>query len=538
MTERSEAAATPATVTTDGPPPTAAAAGIAASAASPGQTAFFDSAIPALPAGDYQIVVTHTVEVDQVAQPEYGAAQRFRVTGPRTALGSADVVAMRPAAGSQGAYESWLPHVVLAQRTLPWQVAMTDRPNGNAAPAGTPWMALLLLTTGEIDVSGSKPAAGSTGRQVVGIGQLLSPPSGIVGPTATAGLQTLAHEQPAALVSVIDVHLDAFRAVAPSIDELPLLTHVRQVDPSDQEALDVPAPGWYSVVVGTRFPVGAPDNVYIAHLVSLEGLSAYLPGGAAPVTSADRVRLVSLASWSFSSTPDPADFARLMQSVGIGPLAVPVQITPQDAADQQVAAAADAGYTALRYLTRLGEETAGWFRGPLSPTPIEANEQPAYQSSSAAMMYDPVTGMFDASYAAAWELGRLLTLANGPVARSLSGVVTRAVSDSRLLLRDLRAGIPPSAPGGPQAAGQRARALIAGTIAPLLNDNARDSGALGGRGDPHGLRNTQLPGLVPDEVLRQLYDDGPTVYAGVRDQAIATARESSTPGPTPLRRDA
>src|SRR6476469_832728 len=163
MTERTDVSTAAA-----GAQPSPAAGGPAATTASPGQTAFFDNALPALAAGDYQFVVTHAVEVDNVAQPEYGTAQRFRVTGPRTALGPADVVAMRPAAGSQGAYESWLPHVVLAQRTLPWQVAMTKGPQGVPAPAGTPWMALLLLTTDEIDVSGSKPATGTTGRQVVG----------------------------------------------------------------------------------------------------------------------------------------------------------------------------------------------------------------------------------------------------------------------------------------------------------------------------------------------------------------------------------
>jgi hypothetical protein len=474
------------------------------------QTTFYDNALPALTAADYQIVIDHSIEVDQVAEPAYGAVQRFRVTGPRLALGPTDVVAMRPAAGSSGAYESWLPHVVLAQRTLPWQIPLADDPGG--VPHGTPWLALILLTPSEIDVAGEPPASGTTGRQVVPLGQVLAPPSGIVGPTPTAGLRTIAAEQPGATTTVVDVHLDAFRAIAPTIAELPWLAHVRQVDAADQEALDVAMPGWYSVIVGSRFPVGAANNEYIAHLVSLEGLSSYLPGGSSPST-AGRLRLISLASWSFTSTPDPGDFASLVQDLDVRPLALPVSITADDAPSQQLATALDAGYVPLRYFTRLGEETTTWFRGPLSPSVINTNAQPAYPTSAAALIYDPVTGMFDSSYAAAWEIGRLLTLSNGPVAASLAGLVSGALQASRLLLRNANS----AAAGGLD----QARLLIARTVAPLLNDR---SAALGPRGNAHGLPDVRLPGLLEPNVLERLYDEGPSVYNKVRDEAISLAR--------------
>ncbi len=492
----------------------------------PGETAFYDNAVPALEAGDYQFVIEQTVTVDHVVQPPYGTAQRFRVTGPRTALGPSDVVAMRPAAGSQGSYQSWLPHVVLAQRTLPWQVAVAEGPTVVSAPPGTPWMALLLLTAAEIDVAGHAPTPGTTGRQVVGIAQLLAPPSGIAGPAATPGLNTLVQEQPDLTIGIVDIHLDAFRAIAPTVADLPLLTHVRQVDASDQEALDVSNPGWYSVVVGNRFPTGAPDNTYVAHLVSLEGAVGYLPGGSA-ITVADRLRLVSLASWSFTSTPDPGDFAALVQALEVRPLTVPVAVTGTDHALQQVAAAADAGYTAFPYLTRLGEETAAWFRGPLGPAPITPNPQPAYPAAAAALMYDPATGMFDASYAAAWEIGRLLTLANGAVALSIARLAAGVVKVTRILLRDTGGAAPPTpaliAAEAASTARGRAVELIARTVPALLTEQSTSPAALGVRGDPHGLRGVDLPGLIDPEVLQGLYDEGPAVYRRVRDHALSTA---------------
>ena len=50
------------------------------------------------------------------------------VTGPQVGLGPHDLVATSPPAGSQGNYDTWLPQVVLAQRSLPWQVSLTGRP--------------------------------------------------------------------------------------------------------------------------------------------------------------------------------------------------------------------------------------------------------------------------------------------------------------------------------------------------------------------------------------------------------------------------
>ena len=109
-----------------------------------------------------------------------------------------------------------------------------------------------------------------------------------------------------------------------------------------------------------------------------------------------------------------------MQQLGTGPITVPVTAAGTDAASQLVASAVQDGYTMLGYTSRLGEQTVAWYRGPLLPAPVAANPQPPFQAAVAALIYDPTTGIFDASYAAAWEIGRLLTLANGPVAISLS----------------------------------------------------------------------------------------------------------------------
>ena len=75
--------------------------------------------------------------------------------------------------------------MVLAQRSLPWQVPIAGRPAVSQDGLAVPWLALLLLTSEEIDVAGSPPAAGTTGAQTVPLSAYLTPPAGTLGPALT-----------------------------------------------------------------------------------------------------------------------------------------------------------------------------------------------------------------------------------------------------------------------------------------------------------------------------------------------------------------
>jgi hypothetical protein len=77
------------------------------------------------------------------------------------------------------------------------------------------------------------------------------------------------------------------------------------------------------------------------------------------------------------------------------------------------------GYTALNHATRLGEKTVSWYRGPLIPVPPEQLSDHFCPTADAALAYVPEDGMFDVTYAAAFQLGRLLGLQSGHFAQSL-----------------------------------------------------------------------------------------------------------------------
>src|SRR5205085_2111414 len=77
--------------------------------------------------------------------------------------------------------------------------------------------------------------------------------------------------------------------------------------------------GWFSVVLSNRFAIPPPDantpsQRNTAHLVSLEGFESCL-GTATPVAPSgfQKVRMISLYSWTFDCLPDPQEnFRELM----------------------------------------------------------------------------------------------------------------------------------------------------------------------------------------------------------------------------------
>ena len=134
------------------------------------------------------------------------------------------------------------------------------------------------------------------------------------------------------------------------------------------------------------------------------------------------MRLAVLANWSFVNT-GPDDIGDLMSELDAGMLNItghtPTENAPppQPTAKEYVSFALDSGFAAMNHQTRVGEHTVSWYRGPLTPfsTPLEGLTGvnfKSYQSSDQALRYNPGTGMFDISYAAAWQLGRLLALQN------------------------------------------------------------------------------------------------------------------------------
>jgi len=151
-------------------------------------------------------------------------------------------------------------------------------------------------------------------------------------------------------------------------------------------------------------------------------------------TSTTLIRLISLYQWSFSCAPHTPTFkdrvtrlvSKPMQTAAdpaVPPAADPVLLpalfkpatlgAPGEAAEIYTAA----GYIPLPHAFRGGTRSISWYRGPLVPKlgdDAAANgwlPLPA-RAADELLLFDQQYGMFDASYATAWELGRIMALAD------------------------------------------------------------------------------------------------------------------------------
>jgi hypothetical protein len=380
-----------------------------------------DDLEPALDAGiTYEITVQH--EVTGVDTKGYFASPQTRsveVRAPQFSLEAAAVHAFFPPANVSGRFDRTLPHVTLESPILPWQRQLL------AGDHQTPWLALLLFRPGELKPD---PQTNSTTTAMT-VAALLTQSESYVRPV-------LAEPPPAEVAAagcqVLTIGAELLAAILPRAAELRLLVHARQaavVDASGESG-----EGWYSTVVGNRFP-DVSGGVHEAHLVSLEGLSQVLyPEVPAPpdAGTAKEVQMASLLSWRFTSLADHGErFSGLTQALAEPGATTSLRIpTPQTPASGEARAAArlEDGYVALESHLPTGERTFAWYRGPLTPgvaQPLPETAAPLI-SADQALIYVEADGLFDVSYAAAWSAGRALALADGVFGPALVALRTAA----------------------------------------------------------------------------------------------------------------
>lgn len=407
----------------------------------PGQIQFHQWCPPALLPGDYKVGVTQTVaELDNQA---FKQDFSFTVAGPRFSLKPAEIYSVYPPKDEIGDFANSLPHVVFTRRTLPWE---RNLHLGQAPAADKPWMAILLFSAADFK-DGKFPDL-----EPRKVGELIKPGAGVVGPKVKSS-DLGANESEEDLCNTIDLPGPLFRKIAPRLVDVQYLAHVREVDTGDKETLSFLGDGWFSVVLGNRFPEpelandGAPlPTENRAVLVSLEGLEDYLPGGSEDPGD-KKVRLAVLASWSFRCRKTYS-FKTSMDKLTNEGFKLPTESLSNEnpEARKYVSDGFNRGYTALNHHTRLGEDTVSWYRGPLTPVSIGKKQYQFRPVPDGLLRYDYRNGLMDATYAAAAQLGRLLGLQDRSFARALCDYRSKVQSQIRAsyrkqeLMRELNAG--------------------------------------------------------------------------------------------------
>ncbi|HKY06507.1 MAG TPA: hypothetical protein VJQ56_16535, partial [Blastocatellia bacterium] len=376
---------------------------------------FYDNYETPLHGGSYRFVLQQTIKVEGEDARHYYREQPFEVLAPRYTIDGGEIQAYFPPPGGVAEYKNTLPHLVLRTRSLPWE--RTVWPDNKREP----WLALLVLSAQEI----------SEGRVEAKTGKVedLSPESteGRSWSRSEDGVSILVpkftrKEDPQTPVRLIDLDLKLFLKICPRRGELPLLAHIRQVDTTDKVPLEMVADGEFSVLVANRFPPPGATTVY---LVSLEGWGELIEEADAP-NQFTRLRLITLASWSFVNDSAGHDtFSGLVQRLRTNAAVFAVEVsTKNDSANRALAS----GYVPVDYQPLDSTPTLAWYRGPLSPVTRPSLGQPLFRRSDAALIFDEPTAVLDVSYAAAWQLGRLLALASPAFSKALRLFVERRLN--------------------------------------------------------------------------------------------------------------
>ena len=375
----------------------------------PGEMQLYDAVLPPLPDGPYQLHVQTIVTGGQFPLPESDSF--FSIEGPRFALPATDVAAVHPPRNAQGTFDEVLPHIVLGRRTLPWERELDPQdliPDPPPDPdemeprpldvTAAPWLALLVFT----EDPGAAEATVVTGVPLSTV---------ITDPAIRARMNLTGDPDP--VVDAVEAPGPLLRRLLPTKEEATLLSHVRRVNVDDRELAAGDTDGWFAVVMANRLP--APGHRHRACLVSLEQRTDLVPsvpwraGDAVPAEPAT-ARLVLLHTWTFTAdTPNPGggSFRELAVRLDSG-------LAGTGAADLT-----GTGHIPLTLHDRSGSDQPVFYRGPLTPHPVARDTLGPYHGADQARRVDPQTGAEDISYAAAFEVGRLLAAADPRLGQEL-----------------------------------------------------------------------------------------------------------------------
>lgn len=440
-----------------------------------GSMYLFDCVTPPLVDGSYRIDAVTNVTFDGQQAPLSSTSGYFDIEGPRFTLPATDVAAVYPPRNGHGGFDKYIPQIVISRRTLPWERRLTSDPSAIGTPkrdqwtpqpdpfppvndpnewGPAPWLALLVFQEGEYTLHQNVALKSVVPADVYA---RLDVPDGIT-------------------CDSIEVEAGLLQSVLPSLDELTLLAHVRQVNVDDKELNAASGDGLYAVLMSNRVP--APNAKFRACLVSLEERTDLVQADPPPVASpifigilenpvigqidkAPAAKAASLAAPAaanignlnnqFGSTvlatvadrnvanavgfvtgPYYHVFIETQQVVllhswtfectGVGTFRDYVQrinvSTMGTVEEQGHPPVIDTGHIPITVMDRAGVHENVWYRGPFVPMPL-TRDPLTYHSADQCRRVTPETGAEDISYAAAFECGRLMAAADPRLGQEL-----------------------------------------------------------------------------------------------------------------------
>lgn len=433
----------------------------------PGQEKLNSFWAPALEAGHtHRITVSQTVDPKSHENPlQLDSQKEFSVDAPRFSLPAGSVHSVYPPAAYSEDHRI-LPHIVLTDPHLPWErLGSPKDPRKHTDRNRVPWLALLVFTQDELrlpasDIDGDKNIFAKTSGRLVkpvkqtstfavhmSLSDLLATNDNAIFPINEDQMKPgedvagdfifIKPDLFTSLFSPFDSSNQRVSVPSPDVSQYKFLSHVRKINTTGMAVAGVEDIGIFSIVIANRS--GPLDNLKSTtasvHLVSLEGIEDMR----FPIDKR-YVTLASLHSWNYTVMPPnmlniPDTFESLGANLGLlrpsDDLINEVRsnaTTGNKDMSSRLASRLEDGYSLVRYRTQTGETTAALFRGPFTPTVVSRRWTASEDSYSEAaeenhlgrcsnsgldlQVLDKEVGIMDITYSAAWQLGRMLALAD------------------------------------------------------------------------------------------------------------------------------
>ncbi len=382
-----------------------------------GNIKFLSYDLPALKDGLYHLQVTHGFQADSSDPPAEVTPfnKHFAVLGPRFNLDPKEIASVFPPDKTTGRYYDVLPHIMFTRSILPWERLM----NGDET---VPWLALILVTRTEINTwqrqTQNQNLLTVQTDSLENILKDAGPNSNPLFPKIPLELGETNQDR----INYIDVPEPLLHQILPRQAELPLLAHVRQS--ADSNSNGTPNPK-YPILICNRLPQPGDENTVFA--ISLENrsdvydrLGKYQPNQN-PSSDPVLYRFVALTNWRFASVDARESFVELLEDADTNENSTTNSVLRlPHTNNSNVDKFYDKGYVPLNHQTRQGNHMVSWYRSPLLPGQTSQTPLPDdLQSADRLVQFFSTYGMFDVSYAAAWELGRLLMLRDKRVSIAL-----------------------------------------------------------------------------------------------------------------------
>lgn len=361
---------------------------------------FSTSAKPLIRSGIYNVNVSQVLEPDckvEGFKVEEGSI-KIAFASDQISMNKSEVYSVYPPENSVGDFTCCLPHVVFHRKTLPWEKQL--KTTAGVDFTELPYIALLVVSDKE-----------GVEEKAVSYAESKNTSVNVYRPEIDDEL--ISDDQ---ACTVVEIPIKLWVDILPYAEDLPYIAHTKCID-LDNKVTDSEVKGeWFSCIISNRYPdaleMGQKNLKHTVYLVSLEGFEDYLvlsQEDRINKCTYDYIRMYSLYSYSFYIEPVAYDFYSLASTMKAGTL----QAEANESCSDTLQNIMQLGYVPMNHSFREGSRMVSWYRSPFLPGEIPYKENITYDFCSDQLLhYDPEQGMFDITYSAAWQIGRMLGLQN------------------------------------------------------------------------------------------------------------------------------